>query len=109
MTAQATRGFRSIAAFSAREYVPFAAVSMRAGTIMKELKLTTSTSTTTPTTNTTFTDLNLNPLLLKALTSEGYTTPTPIQAQAIPSVKEGRDLLGIAQRPPRSRFRSCTG
>ena len=27
----------------------------------------------------------------------GYTTPTPIQAQAIPAVMEGRDVLGIAQ------------
>ena len=44
-----------------------------------------------------FTDLRLNPLLLKALAAEGYETPTPIQAQAIPPVLEGRDLLGIAQ------------
>jgi len=44
-----------------------------------------------------FTDLGLNSLLLKALTAEGYVTPTPIQAQAIPSVMEGKDLLGIAQ------------
>ena len=44
-----------------------------------------------------FTELNLNPALLKALESEGYTTPTPIQAQAIPHVMDGRDLLGIAQ------------
>ncbi|MHB8284565.1 MAG: DEAD/DEAH box helicase, partial [Caulobacteraceae bacterium] len=46
---------------------------------------------------TTFTELNLNPMLLKALTASGYTTPTPIQAQAIPGVMAGRDLLGIAQ------------
>ena len=44
-----------------------------------------------------FTDLGLNPLLLKALEAEGYETPTPIQAQAIPAVMAGRDLLGIAQ------------
>jgi ATP-dependent RNA helicase RhlE len=44
-----------------------------------------------------FTDLGLCQPLLKALHSEGYTTPTPIQAQAIPGVMEGRDLLGIAQ------------
>ena len=44
-----------------------------------------------------FTDLGLNPLLLKALKAEGYETPTPIQAQAIPPVMAGRDLLGIAQ------------
>ena len=35
--------------------------------------------------------------LLRALKAEGYTTPTPIQAQAIPHVLAGRDLLGIAQ------------
>lgn len=35
--------------------------------------------------------------LLKALQHEGYTTPTPIQAQAIPHLLEGRDLLGCAQ------------
>ena len=46
---------------------------------------------------TSFTDLKLNPALLKALEGEGYTTPTPIQTQAIPFVMEGRDLLGIAQ------------
>ncbi len=46
---------------------------------------------------TTFSELRLNPLLLKALAAEGYTTPTPIQAQAIPSVLVGKDLLGIAQ------------
>jgi ATP-dependent RNA helicase RhlE len=34
---------------------------------------------------------------MKALTDEGYTEPTPIQAQAIPHVLAGRDLLGIAQ------------
>lgn len=34
---------------------------------------------------------------MKALDGEGYTTPTPIQAQAIPTVREGQDLLGIAQ------------
>ncbi len=44
-----------------------------------------------------FTDLGLNPALLKALKAEGYETPTPIQAQAIPPVMSGRDLLGIAQ------------
>ena len=33
----------------------------------------------------------------KALDAEGYTTPTPIQAQAIPGVLAGRDLMGIAQ------------
>jgi len=46
---------------------------------------------------TSFADLNLSQPLLKALAAEGYEAPTPIQARAIPSLLEGRDLLGIAQ------------
>ena len=46
---------------------------------------------------TTFEALNLDGRILQALAEEGYTTPTPIQAQAIPAALEGRDLLGIAQ------------
>jgi ATP-dependent RNA helicase RhlE len=45
----------------------------------------------------TFDTFGLNPALLQALASEGYTIPTPIQAQAIPDVMAGKDLLGIAQ------------
>ena len=44
-----------------------------------------------------FSDLGLAENVLRALTTEGYTVPTPIQAQAIPPLLEGRDLLGIAQ------------
>jgi ATP-dependent RNA helicase RhlE len=44
-----------------------------------------------------FTSLGLAPELLRALSDEGYTTPTPIQLQAIPLVLEGRDLLAAAQ------------
>ena len=44
-----------------------------------------------------FQELTLIEPILKALENEGYTTPTPIQAQAIPLVLEGRDLLGCAQ------------
>ena len=44
-----------------------------------------------------FTDLGLSQPVLQALDMKGYTTPTPIQAQAIPPVLEGRDLMGIAQ------------
>ncbi len=44
-----------------------------------------------------FTDLGLATPLLRALEAEGYTQPTPIQAQAIPYLMQGRDLLGIAQ------------
>jgi ATP-dependent RNA helicase RhlE len=46
---------------------------------------------------TTFNDLGLSSSLLKALASENYHTPTPIQARAIPDLLAGRDLLGIAQ------------
>jgi len=45
----------------------------------------------------TFEDLGLGPELLQALADAGYTTPTPIQAQAIPVVLMGRDVLGCAQ------------
>ncbi|CAH1653948.1 ATP-dependent RNA helicase RhlE [Hyphomicrobiales bacterium] len=44
-----------------------------------------------------FTELGLAEPLLKALATEGYETPTPIQAQAIPHILQGRDLLGAAQ------------
>ncbi|MFN3953298.1 MAG: DEAD/DEAH box helicase [Pararhodobacter sp.] len=44
-----------------------------------------------------FSMLGLDPSLLKALDRMGIATPTPIQARAIPSVMEGRDLLGMAQ------------
>ncbi|RNJ49897.1 DEAD/DEAH box helicase [Methylocystis hirsuta] len=46
---------------------------------------------------TTFSDLGLNEILLRALEREGYNTPTPVQAQAIPALLQGRDLLGVAQ------------
>ena len=44
-----------------------------------------------------FTSLNIVEPILKSLQEEGYTTPTPIQAQAIPIVLQGTDLLGCAQ------------
>lgn len=44
-----------------------------------------------------FTDLKLIKPILDALTKEGYEKPTPIQAQSIPHLLEGRDLLGTAQ------------
>jgi len=44
-----------------------------------------------------FTSLNLAAPIAKAVAAEGYSTPTPIQRQAIPFVLAGRDLLGIAQ------------
>jgi ATP-dependent RNA helicase RhlE len=44
-----------------------------------------------------FEDLKLAPAILKAVHEQGYDTPTPIQAQAIPAVLEGHDILGGAQ------------
>ncbi len=44
-----------------------------------------------------FSELGLAEPLLRGLADAGHTTPTPIQAQAIPALLEGRDLLGIAQ------------
>ncbi len=44
-----------------------------------------------------FADLALNEGLQRAVRAQGYEQPTPIQAQAIPHLLQGRDLLGIAQ------------
>lgn len=44
-----------------------------------------------------FAKLNLHPAILANITAQGYETPMPIQAQAIPVVIKGRDLLGIAK------------
>jgi superfamily II DNA/RNA helicase len=44
-----------------------------------------------------FAELDLSPGLLQAVADVGYTTPTPIQQQAIPHIKRERDVLGCAQ------------
>jgi len=44
-----------------------------------------------------FESLNLHPAILRAIEEAGYTSPTPIQSQAIPEVISGRDLLASAQ------------
>ena len=44
-----------------------------------------------------FTDLGLNKSLLKAVKEQGYTTPTPIQQKAIPTIIKGADVLAAAQ------------
>ena len=44
-----------------------------------------------------FTDFGLSPDILRALADQGYEHPTPIQAQAIPVVMQGRDVMGAAQ------------
>lgn len=44
-----------------------------------------------------FSELGLRPELVEAVEAKGYTTPSPIQARAIPAILEGRDVLGGAQ------------
>ncbi|QIZ78889.1 DEAD/DEAH box helicase [Ferrimonas lipolytica] len=44
-----------------------------------------------------FTDLGLAKPILDAVTAQGYTVPTPIQAQAIPAVMQGQDVMAAAQ------------
>ncbi|MDN3647622.1 DEAD/DEAH box helicase [Reinekea marina] len=44
-----------------------------------------------------FSELKLSPKIETAVAEQGYTTPTPIQAQAIPAVLQGRDILAAAQ------------
>ncbi len=46
---------------------------------------------------TTFADLGLSPQIIKALEKTNLKTPTPIQAQAIPHIMKGSDLMGLAQ------------
>jgi ATP-dependent RNA helicase RhlE len=46
---------------------------------------------------TSFNELGLSPEILRAVTEAGYITPTPIQAQAIPVVMAGLDVMGGAQ------------
>ena len=44
-----------------------------------------------------FASLGLSDPILQAVTANGYDTPTPIQAQAIPAIIEGKDVMGAAQ------------
>jgi ATP-dependent RNA helicase RhlE len=46
---------------------------------------------------TSFAELGLRPEILRAVTESGYTIPTPIQAQAIPQILAGHDIMGGAQ------------
>ena len=47
--------------------------------------------------NTTFAELGLNEHILEGVAALGFTTPTPVQAQAIPAVLAGRDVIASAQ------------
>ena len=44
-----------------------------------------------------FNTFDLHPNVAAGAAAAGYTTPTPIQAQAIPTVLKGRDVMGLAQ------------
>ena len=57
----------------------------------------TNTSVVPATNAPAFTELGLAPEVLKALSDAGYVTPSAIQAAAIPTLLEGRDVLGLAQ------------
>ncbi|MDR2188524.1 MAG: DEAD/DEAH box helicase [Azonexus sp.] len=66
---------------------------------MSEIPPPTDASVAAPTTApaTTFAALGLAPELLRAVTDQGYTQPTPIQIQAIPLIINGQDIMGGAQ------------
>jgi hypothetical protein len=59
-----------------------------------------------------FTDLGLSEPLLRAVREQGYDTPTPIQAQAIPAVLKAATCSPAPRpapaRPPASRCRCCS-
>lgn len=59
--------------------------------------MTNTIQTPTDTPTTTFADFGLHPSILQAVAETGYTIPTPIQAQAIPKVIDGLDVMGAAQ------------
>ena len=44
----------------------------------------------------TFSDYKFSPEIMTQIEAQGYTTPTPIQEQAIPSVLAGKDVMGLA-------------
>ena len=56
-----------------------------------------------------FDELNLAPAIVQAVREQGYETPTPIQAQAIPAVLAGQDLLAGAQTGTKTvhQFEKC--
>ena len=50
-----------------------------------------------PNTVETFEELALGPVLMSAIKKQGYTAPTPVQAQAVPAILSGMDLIGLAK------------
>jgi ATP-dependent RNA helicase RhlE len=65
------------------------------GKHMSETPLTPEAAIALPTVR--FADFGLAPEILRALSDQGYVHPTPIQAEAIPIVLQGRDVMGAAQ------------
>ena len=61
------------------------------------MSIETTAAPITPIEVATFASLGLNPVILKAIEEAGYTIPTPIQAEAIPMVMAGHDLMASAQ------------
>ena len=61
------------------------------------VELVDQSNNTEPSTDVIFTKLGLSDELLQAVTEQGYERPSPIQAEAIPPLLQGRDLLGQAQ------------
>jgi superfamily II DNA/RNA helicase len=56
-----------------------------------------SAAAPTPAATIRFEDFGLSPDILRALSDQGYVHPTPIQAEAIPVVLQGHDVMGAAQ------------
>ena len=52
----------------------------------------------------TFQSFGLDSRLLQAIAQEGFSKPTPVQAQAVPAALEGKDVLGISRSLPIFEF-----
>jgi ATP-dependent RNA helicase RhlE len=66
-------------------------------TIISQTPVRPVTNEGTPMSTVTFESFNLHPSIMEAINALGYTTPTPIQQQAIPIVLQGKDIIGLAQ------------
>jgi len=73
------------------------ATEINSSTGLGDLVVPSAAPSVTPPATITFADFGLDPLIQKAVAEQGYNTPTPIQAQSIPHVLAGSDLMGAAQ------------
>ena len=73
------------------------ATEINSSTGLGDLVVPSADPSVTPPATITFADFGLDPLIQKAVAEQGYNTPTPIQAQSIPHVLAGSDLMGAAQ------------